>query len=165
MGIPGGPLRELAHARGAEVRHAARRGRSRTGALVDSTEHRHGREPEMPKEKEAGSAAGALTGTSTEVWQRWSEDRERRQIQRRVNAEMEAPEAANLPIYPRECAARIAEETMRTARFRPRENLFGRAWAPSSLRWPPETRDDSRHVGCTAFDGRRSHVYQDRPAR
>lgn len=96
----------------------------------------------MPKEIEPGLGGGALTGTSTEVWQRWSEDRERREIQRKVNAEMEAREAASLPIYPRECAARIAEETHSVAPdWRHIRPTLGPAWA-RLLKAQPELAPD-----------------------
>ena len=57
----------------------------------------------------------ALSETSEETWRRWGVDRDRREVQRRINKELEAREFANLPIYPRECAVRLAEDTRSVA--------------------------------------------------
>lgn len=66
---------------------------------------------------------------SREVWARWARDREAREVQRTINAELEARDAANLPIYPRECAERIAEDMQTVAPdWRHIRPTLGPAW-------------------------------------
>lgn len=80
----------------------------------------------------------ALTEGSKDVWARWSHDRELRQLQRKAHAELAAREAANLPIYPRECALRIAEDTRASAPdWRFIRDTLGPAWM-RLLRAQPE---------------------------
>ena len=84
----------------------------------------------------------ALTETSADVWARWSRDRERRDIQQRINADLEARAAANLPIYPRECAERIAEDARAVAPdWRHMRPTLGPAWG-RLLKAQPELAPD-----------------------
>lgn len=79
-----------------------------------------------------------LTERSRDVWARWRVDRERRELQQQINAATEAREAANLPIYPRECAERLADETARCAPdWRHVRPTLGPAWG-RLLRAQPE---------------------------
>lgn len=95
-----------------------------------------------PNPEAVDAATRCLSATSAEVWARWSVDRERREIQKRVNAEREAREAANMPIYPRECAERIAEETCDVAPdWRHIRPTLGPAWG-RLLRAQPELTPD-----------------------
>lgn len=103
-----------------------------------------------------------LTEASADVWARWSHDRELRQIQRRVHAETEAREAANLPIYPRECAQRIAEDTRTVApdwrHFRP---SLGAAWGRLLKAQPELTPELTRQREATitaVFNSVPSHL-------
>lgn len=57
----------------------------------------------------------ALTESESTTWARWSEDRERRDLQRQARATVASKQAANEPLYPRECAERIASETCHIA--------------------------------------------------
>lgn len=96
----------------------------------------------MQAEKPVNPAERCLSESSRDVWSRWSVDRERREIQKRVNAEQERREAENLPIYPRECAERIAQDTAAVApdwrHFRP---TLGPAWG-RLLKAQPELAPD-----------------------
>src|SRR5690606_32931856 len=65
--------------------------------------------------KRTSPAQRALRETDTETWARWSEDRERRELQERARATVAAKQAADEPIYPRECAERIACDTQHCA--------------------------------------------------
>jgi hypothetical protein len=60
-------------------------------------------------------AERALRESEADTWARWSEDRERRELQARARATVANKQAADEPIYPRECAARIAVETQHVA--------------------------------------------------
>lgn len=93
-------------------------------------------------DEQINAAQRALTESSADVWARWSQDRERREMQRRINAEIEAREAANLPIYPRECAERIAQDTQKVAPdWRHIRPSLGPVWA-RLLRAQPELAAD-----------------------
>ncbi|HVL66773.1 MAG TPA: hypothetical protein VM364_05870 [Vicinamibacterales bacterium] len=96
----------------------------------------------MSRRQDLSAVKRALTESSAETWARWSEDRQRREIQRRINAEMEVRHAADLPIYPRECAARIAEETRTVAPdWRHIRPTLGPAWG-RLLKAQPELAPD-----------------------
>jgi hypothetical protein len=56
-----------------------------------------------------------LTESEGDTWARWSEDRERRDLQARARATVANKQTAGEPIYPRECAARLAAETHHVA--------------------------------------------------
>lgn len=60
-------------------------------------------------------ATRALQETETETWARWSEDRDRRDLQQRARATVANRLTANEPIYPRECAERMAADTQHVA--------------------------------------------------
>ena len=86
-----------------------------------------------------------LSETSAETWARWSREREHRNIQRRIAAETNAREAASLPIYPRECAERIAEETRTVAPdWRHMRPTLGPAWGRLLKAQPELTPDLTR---------------------
>ena len=108
------------------------------------------------------AAQRCLTETSREVWERWSHDRQLRQLRRKANAELEAREAANLPIYPRECAKRIAEDTCDVAPdWRHIRPTLGPAWG-RLLKAQPELAPDltrAREAAIRAvFDSAPSHL-------
>jgi hypothetical protein len=53
-------------------------------------------------------AERVLRESDTDVWPRWSADRERRELRQSARATVATKHAADEPIYPRECAERIA---------------------------------------------------------
>jgi hypothetical protein len=74
-------------------------------------------------------AERTLRESDTDVWQRWSEDRERRDLQARARATVANKHAADEPIYPRECAARLAADTCHVAPdWRHIRPTLGAAW-------------------------------------
>src|SRR5688572_21312197 len=94
-----------------------------------------------------------LSESSREVWQRWRVDREIRAARRRINAELEAREAANLPIYPRECAQRLAEDLQTVAPdWRHARPTLGPAWGRLLKAQPELARDltEQREQAVTA---------------
>jgi hypothetical protein len=94
---------------------------------------------------DVSAAQRCLTESSKDVWERWSHDRERRQLQRKINAELEAREAANQPIYPRECCERIAQETYNVAPdWRHIRPTLGPAWGRLLKAQPELTPDLTR---------------------
>lgn len=96
----------------------------------------------MTPPRDDDPAARCLSASSRDVWHRWSIDRERRELQRQVNAEQERREAANLPIYPRECAERIAQDTAAVAPdWRHIRPTLGPAWG-RLLKAQPELAPD-----------------------
>ncbi|CAN5877471.1 hypothetical protein BH24ACI5_BH24ACI5_04200 [soil metagenome] len=60
-------------------------------------------------------AERALGASATEIWATWSEERDRRELQARARATVAQKIAADEPIYPRECAERIAADTQHVA--------------------------------------------------
>lgn len=87
-------------------------------------------------------AAECLSADSRDVWNRWSEDRARREIQKRINTEQAAREAADQPLYPRECAERIAQDTAAVAPdWRHIRPTLGPAWG-RLLKAQPELAPD-----------------------
>lgn len=95
-------------------------------------------------------AVKPLTEESGDIWARWARDREARQIQRKINAEMEAREAASLPIYPRECAERIAQDTKDVAPdWRTIRPTIGPAWGRLLKAQPELSRELSEQREAT----------------
>lgn len=97
---------------------------------------------DLPNPIKPVTVAQVLSETSADVWRRWSQDRAIRAQQRAINAEAERREAANLPIYPRECAMRLAEDTRTVAPdWRHMRPTLGAAWG-RLLKAQPELAPD-----------------------
>lgn len=87
-------------------------------------------------------ALRVLREGADDTWKRWSDDRERREVEARIRAEIERRDLEATPLYPRECAERIAQDTADVApdwrHFRP---TMGKAWG-RLLKAQPELAPD-----------------------
>jgi hypothetical protein len=59
-------------------------------------------------------AVNPLTETDAETWQRWSQDRHQRKLQKRAEIQASNDAQATAPIYPREFAQAIAKDAAHT---------------------------------------------------
>lgn len=85
------------------------------------------------------TSVNPLTESSTEVWRRWGEDRAQCEREARVEAERHNQQLTG-PIYPRELAAAIADETRKMI---PDWRLLREehpAWVKKLIAQQPETR-------------------------
>jgi hypothetical protein len=73
--------------------------------------------------------ADPLTDSSAATWARWSRDREQRRIETLMHAEAENRALMTQPLYPLECAKRIAEDMRGVAKdWRAMRPTLGPAW-------------------------------------
>ncbi len=88
-------------------------------------------------------AERTLRESEADTLARWSVDRERRELQDRARATIATNQAAGEPIYPRECAERIAADTCHVAPdWRHIRPTLGRPWG-RLLKAQPELAPES----------------------